>query len=76
MRRWHVRVFQAASRVFTPFYQSDSAWRAALRDHVLAPLTRVPPFDRIVARLVAGMTVPPLRGARFEPLRWPAVGPD
>ena len=24
MRYWHMRIFQAASKVFTPFYQSDS----------------------------------------------------
>ncbi len=69
MRRWHVRLFQWSSAVFTPFYQSDSRLLPMLRDHLLAPLTRVPPLDRFVARLVAGMTVAPLRGRTFEPLR-------
>lgn len=72
MRRWHVRVFQAASAVFTPFYQSDSRALALLRDCLLAPMTRLPPFDRMVARLVAGMTVKPLRGEQFRPLQLPA----
>jgi hypothetical protein len=69
MRRWHVRLFQWSSAVFTPFYQSDSRVLPLLRDHLLAPLTRVPPLDRFVARLVSGMTVAPLRGKTFEPLR-------
>jgi len=71
MRRWHVRLFQAASAVFTPFYQSDSRLLALLRDQLLAPLTRVPPFDRFVARLVSGLTVSPLRGETFQPLALP-----
>jgi salicylate hydroxylase len=69
MRRWHVRLFQWSSAVFTPFYQSDSRLLPLLRDHILAPLTRVPPLDRFVARLVSGMTVAPLSGRTFQPLR-------
>jgi salicylate hydroxylase len=68
MRRWHVRLFQWASALFTPFYQSDSRVLPVLRDRILAPLTQLPPFDRFVARLVAGMTVAPLRGRAFQPL--------
>ncbi len=37
MRRWHVRLFQWSSAVFTPFYQSDSRLLPLLRDHLLAP---------------------------------------
>lgn len=73
MRRWHVRLFQAASAMFTPFYQSDSRTLALLRDRLLAPLTRMPPFDRFVARLVSGLTVSPLRGEPFQPLALPPV---
>jgi 2-polyprenyl-6-methoxyphenol hydroxylase-like FAD-dependent oxidoreductase len=69
MRRWHVRLFQLASAVFTPFYQSDSRVLPLLRDHLLAPLTCFWPGNRIVAQLVAGMTVAPLRGTGFRPLR-------
>lgn len=67
LRRRHVRLFQYSSALFTPFYQSDSAWLPGLRDYLLAPLTRLPPFDRLVARLVAGMAVSPLAGRRFAP---------
>jgi len=71
MRRWHVRLFQLASALFTPFYQSSGRILPALRDHLLAPLTRLRPLDRFVARLVAGMTVSPLRGESFQPLSFP-----
>jgi 2-polyprenyl-6-methoxyphenol hydroxylase-like FAD-dependent oxidoreductase len=67
MRHWHVRLFQWSSAFFTPFYQSDSAWLPRWRDYVLAPITRLPLLDAFVARLVAGMTVPPLRGHAVAP---------
>jgi salicylate hydroxylase len=75
MRRWHVRLFQMASALFTPFYQSDGKSLPFMRDQLLAPLTRVAPLDGFVARLVAGMTVAPLRGEPFQPLALPAGSP-
>jgi salicylate hydroxylase len=69
MRSWHVRLFQLASAFFTPLYQSDSSILPVMRDRLLAPLTRIPPFDRFVARLVAGMTVAPLRGQPFQAMQ-------
>ena len=60
MRRWHVRLYQAASWLFTPVYQSDSRVLPWLRDWVTAPLGRVPPGPWILARLVAGETGDPL----------------
>jgi 2-polyprenyl-6-methoxyphenol hydroxylase-like FAD-dependent oxidoreductase len=69
MRRWHVRLFQGASAIFTPFYQSDSKALPLLRDWITAPLSRMPIGDVIVARLVAGMTTAPLAGEAFSPLR-------
>jgi salicylate hydroxylase len=69
MRRWHVRLFQWASAIFTPFYQSDSKVLPILRDWITAPASRLPIGDKVVARLVAGMTVAPLAGESFSPLR-------
>jgi 2-polyprenyl-6-methoxyphenol hydroxylase-like FAD-dependent oxidoreductase len=60
-RRWHVRVFQMASRAFTPFYQSDSRLLPFLRDTLVATVARVPPAPRVLARLVAGTLVKPVR---------------
>lgn len=64
MRRLHVRLFQAASAIFTPFYQSDSRWLPWLRDQVAAPISRLPIADALLARLVSGMTVAPIRMSR------------
>lgn len=69
MRYWHIRTFQWASAMFTPFYQSDSVVLPLVRDWFAAPLSRLPIGRRILARLVSGMTVAPLAGAQFAPLR-------
>jgi 2-polyprenyl-6-methoxyphenol hydroxylase-like FAD-dependent oxidoreductase len=65
LRRWHVRLFQWASAIFTPFYQSDSRALPLLRDHIAAPMSRLPIGARILARLVSGMTVRPLAGVEL-----------
>jgi 2-polyprenyl-6-methoxyphenol hydroxylase-like FAD-dependent oxidoreductase len=59
-RRWHVRVYQAMSHVFTPQYQSDSRILPILRDRVLFPLSMIPPVPRLLTRLVRGDMLPPL----------------
>jgi 2-polyprenyl-6-methoxyphenol hydroxylase-like FAD-dependent oxidoreductase len=64
MRRWHVRLFQWASAMFTPFYQSDSRLLPIVRDRFAAPLSRQPVADAVLARLVSGMTVAPLADLR------------
>ena len=61
MRYWHAKVFQWASATFTPFYQSDSRTLPFVRDWLASPLSRMPIGDRILARLVSGMTIAPLR---------------
>ena len=65
MRRWHVRLFQVASAMFTPFYQSDSRILPFVRDWLAAPISRLPVADAVLARLVAGLTVAPLAGNVF-----------
>jgi salicylate hydroxylase len=64
MRFWHVQLFQAASAMFTPFYQSDSRLLPLVRDWLAAPLSQLPMGSRLLVRLVAGMTVPPLGQSR------------
>lgn len=76
MRSKHVRLFQAASALFTPFYQSDSRVLPAVRDWFAAPLSRLPVGDALLVRLVSGMTVPPLANSTFAAFRdethaWP-----
>ncbi len=60
MRRLHVWFFQSASRMFTPFYQSDSGILAKLRDTFFDPLTRLPVARRMVAGLISGTITNPL----------------
>lgn len=59
MRRVHVRVFQALSIAFTPFYQSDSVVLPFLRDRLVATVARIPPAPRILAAMVSGTIVDP-----------------
>jgi len=59
-RRWHVRIYQAMSWAFTPQYQSDSRILPALRDHLLFPVSQIPPVPRILTRLVRGDMIPPM----------------
>lgn len=53
-RRLHIRLYQALSAVFTPFYQSDSLVLPMLRDLMVAPASRVPLVGRGLARIVSG----------------------
>lgn len=53
-RRLHVRVYQAMSSLFTPFYQSDSRLLPMLRDVLVAPASRFPVVARGLARIVSG----------------------
>ncbi len=54
LRRWHVRLYQAASWLFTPFYQSDSSALPWLRNRIATPLSKVWPAPQVLAKLVAG----------------------
>ncbi|MES1200313.1 MAG: NAD(P)/FAD-dependent oxidoreductase [Pseudomonadota bacterium] len=60
MRHRHVWLYQAASWLFTPAYQSDSAAIAWARDWLGAPLARTPPAPKLLAALVSGAIGAPL----------------
>lgn len=62
LRRLHVRLYQTASWLFTPVYQSVSRVLPWLRDRVVAPLSRVPPVPGMLARLASGELSGPLFG--------------
>jgi 2-polyprenyl-6-methoxyphenol hydroxylase-like FAD-dependent oxidoreductase len=64
MRLWHIRLYQLASWMFTPAYQSDSAALAWFRDRIMAPLSRTWPSPPILAALVGGQLGAPLRAMR------------
>ena len=56
-RRRQMMYYQALSRGFTPFYQSDSGLLPPLRDFVIAPATRLPLVRRLIAASVAGLVL-------------------
>lgn len=60
LRLWHIRLYQLASWMFTPAYQSDSAALAWFRDWIMAPISRTPPAPALLAALVAGQIGWPL----------------
>ena len=53
-RRWHVALYQAMSRMFTPAFQSNGRVLPWLRDHLMSPIDRVPVARRLTAEIVAG----------------------
>jgi 2-polyprenyl-6-methoxyphenol hydroxylase-like FAD-dependent oxidoreductase len=59
-RLWHIRLYQLASWMFTPAYQSDGAAIAWVRDWLVSPLSRLWPAPGILAALVAGSIGSPL----------------
>jgi 2-polyprenyl-6-methoxyphenol hydroxylase-like FAD-dependent oxidoreductase len=54
-RRDHTRFYGLASRILTPFFQSDSRLAAQLRDAVFAPSARIPYLRREMVRTLAGL---------------------
>ena len=61
LRRWHVRLYQALSAAFTPFYQSDSFTLPVIRDVFVSLLARIPPAPQFLAAMVSGSLLWPLR---------------
>jgi len=61
MRLMHTRLYQTASWLFTPVYQSDSEILPWLRDWIAGPLSRIPPAPKVLAALVAGAIGSPLK---------------
>jgi 2-polyprenyl-6-methoxyphenol hydroxylase-like FAD-dependent oxidoreductase len=63
----HIRIYQLASWMFTPAYQSDGEEAPWLRDWLLAPVSTLWPAPKILAALVAGAIGSPL--AAIEAIR-------
>jgi 2-polyprenyl-6-methoxyphenol hydroxylase-like FAD-dependent oxidoreductase len=63
-RQFHIWLYQTASFLFTPAYQSDSAAFAFARDWIMSPLSRLPLAPRVLAALVAGEIGAPLSALR------------
>lgn len=69
-RRYHVRLFQLLSLMFTPFYQGDSAALAFIRDQVVSTLARIPPAPRLLASIVAGTLLDPFSSSGVRECGW------
>ena len=66
LRRWHVRLYQALSAMFTPFYQSDSRVLPVVRDLFVSVIARIPPAPQFLAAMVAGSLLSPIRTLELE----------
>ena len=60
LRRAHVALYQAMSRLFTPVYQSDSVLLPWLRDEIAGPVSRTWPVTKLLAAMVCGLVGSPL----------------
>jgi 2-polyprenyl-6-methoxyphenol hydroxylase-like FAD-dependent oxidoreductase len=60
-RRFHVRLYQALSALFTPAYQSDSRLLPIMRDWLVPPFSSMWPATWIQAAMVAGLIGSPLK---------------
>ncbi len=65
-RRAHVRFYQLASAVMTPFFQSDSRLLASVRDLVFDRFRLIPWLRREMVRTLAGLKTGPLASAAPE----------
>jgi 2-polyprenyl-6-methoxyphenol hydroxylase-like FAD-dependent oxidoreductase len=70
MRRRHIRVFQALSYAFTPFYQSDSTVLPLIRDRLVATVSRIAPVSQLLASMVAGTLVDPFAPIGLKEAKW------
>jgi 2-polyprenyl-6-methoxyphenol hydroxylase-like FAD-dependent oxidoreductase len=66
LRRRHVRLYQALSRLFTPAYQSDGRLLPWIRDRLVPPFGRLWPATRIQAEMVAGTFGGPLERLELD----------
>ena len=66
LRRRHIELYQAMSYLFTPVYQSKGKLLPALRDGLVAPLSRLWPVPSLLGWLSLGRIFVSLAAARFN----------
>jgi 2-polyprenyl-6-methoxyphenol hydroxylase-like FAD-dependent oxidoreductase len=66
-RRAHVRFYQVACYLLTPFYQSDNRVLPFFRDLIFEPVTRIPFVRKIITALGSGMMLWPLKKIKLIP---------
>ncbi len=67
LRRWHVRLYQLLSLTLTPFYQSDGMVLPLVRDVLVSAVSKVPPVPWILAGMVSGQLLGPVRRIALRP---------
>lgn len=72
-RRDHVWLYQWVTALFTPLYQSEAGWHAALRDRLLAPVSKLWPASAIQAQLMSGLFSFPLAPLGLTPPDYSAL---
>lgn len=75
-RRNHLALFQMLSLAFTPFYQSDSAALAWLRDRLVATIARIPPAPALLASIVSGTLIDPFAATGLRECDWATVADE
>ncbi|MEM9500758.1 MAG: NAD(P)/FAD-dependent oxidoreductase [Pseudomonadota bacterium] len=75
-RRDHIWLYQWVTALFTPLYQSDTAWHPAIRDRLLAPASRIWPASRIQAQLMSGLFGFPLAPLGLTPPDYSAIASE
>ena len=55
LRRKHIRFYQAASRLLTPFFQSDNTLAAWFRDLTFGPMCKTPYLKTEMIKTLSGM---------------------
>jgi 2-polyprenyl-6-methoxyphenol hydroxylase-like FAD-dependent oxidoreductase len=68
-RRRHTRYYQWASRVLTPYFQSERDFLGTLRDIFMGPVGRLPLAREKAAALMAGVSLDPIRRLDLAKLR-------
>lgn len=75
-RHDHVWLYQWVTALFTPLYQSNTDWHPAIRDFVLAPLSKVWPASTIQAQLMSGLFGFPLAQLGLQVPDYSALSPS
>ena len=75
-RRDHVWLYQWVTALFTPLYQSDTSWHPAVRDRLLAPISKLWPASKIQAQLMSGLFGYPLAPLGLAPPDYSAIASE
>ncbi len=71
----HVWLYQWVTKLFTPLYQSSTRWHPALRDRLLAPVSKIWPASAIQAQLMSGLFGFPLASLGLKLPDYEALSP-